>query len=86
MDWDKALDDTAKEVDSELSGKISALSKLSSDEISAIAPRQIDKENLINLISLVKDATLSNQQKIDAINKINGSVDIFIGLLSKALS
>jgi len=82
-DWDKRIDDAGNKTDANLSGQMSDLGKLSDEVIAAIAPRPIDKDNLAKIISVVKNATLSNQQKADAINQITGSADVLIGLISR---
>jgi hypothetical protein len=83
MDWEKTVGDAFSETDANLSSRISGLCKLNGDTIDALAPKQIDKENLLMVLSTVKDATLSNEKKAEAIKAINGSVDLLIDLVGK---
>lgn len=83
MDWGKTVDDAFSETDVTLSSKISGLYKLGDDAIASIAPKQIDKENLLKVLSVVKDATLSNEKKTEAIKAIGGSIELLIGLAGK---
>jgi|WetSurMetagenome_2_1015567.scaffolds.fasta_scaffold31534_3 hypothetical protein len=85
MDWDNLIDDAAAATDAELAGKISSFCQLTDDEINSIAPQKVDKENLVQIISIVKDAAKSNQEKADAINSIKSSSDVLINLISKVI-
>lgn len=85
MNWENTINNAMNEADTNLTNKISSLCKLSNEIVTSMAPTQIDKENLMKVLLVVKDATLSNERKAEAINQINGSLNLLISLVSKSV-
>lgn len=83
MDWDNLLKEAVKETDVSLANRISSLCHLTDAEIASIAPNKVDKEDLAKILSVVKDATLSNEEKANAIQKISNSLNLLIGIVTK---
>ena len=83
MDWDNLIEEAADATDTALTGKISSLCRLTDEEINAIAPDKIDKENLVQILSIVKDAALSNEKKAEAVKNVGNSLSILIGIAAK---
>lgn len=80
MDWDNILQEAVKETDASLASKISSLCSLTDEQINSIAPSKIDKNNLAQILNVVKNQALSNEKKAEAIQKIGNSLNILIGL------
>jgi hypothetical protein len=85
MDWTRAVQDAVAETDAALASKISGLCRLKDAEIMAIAPTKIDKENLAKIIGIVKDEAMSNEQKAAALQSINNSLAIIVGIAAKVV-
>lgn len=83
MSWGDILAGAAKETDESFASKISSLCRLTDEEIASIAPTKDDKERLTELITIVKNTTVAIEQKAEAIKKIDNSVHILIGIVSK---
>ena len=83
MDWDTILQDAANETDISLASKISSLCHLTDSDIALIAPAKNDKENLVKMLSVIKDQTLSNEKKAEAIKQISNSLNLLIGIVAK---
>lgn len=83
-DWNKIADDAAKETDVQLENKISRLASLSDEQITkTITDSGISKENLGEVLKIVRDATKSNVAKANAIKNISNGIDIIVGVASK---
>lgn len=70
----KAREKTGIQFASEASG----LTRLTDEEIRAIAPAVEDREKLAQLMELVKDATRTNQEKAKALKDVNGLAEMAI--------
>ena len=84
IDWDKIIDDAARETDAQFESKISSLTRLNDAEIeSIIMETGISKQDLSSVLKEVKDTTKSNLAKANAIKNISKGVDVVIGIASK---
>ena len=85
-DFKKLADAAAKQTDAEFADKISSLTRLHSPElVELINESGIDRASLTQLLSVVQKATLSNQQKAEAISKLNNGLGFLIGVAEKLL-
>lgn len=83
--WKKILENAKAKTDREFASEASSLIRLTDDEIMEIAPQPLDKEKFAELMSIVKDATKSNEEKAKAIQNINGLAKIAVSLLTKLI-
>ena len=83
MDWNNLLQEAVNETDASLASKISSLCHLTDADISSIAPSKVDKDNLVKVLTVVKDQTLSNEKKVQALQQIGNSLDLLIGIAAK---
>jgi len=68
----------------EYTAEASSIVKLTKDEITSIIEKaEVDKEKLSDLISLVNDASKSNNEKAEAIKNIAGFAEIAASLIGK---
>jgi hypothetical protein len=75
----KALRKKAREkTDRQFASEASGLTRLTDEEIRAIAPAVEDREKLAQLMEIVKDATRTNQEKARALKDINGLAEMAI--------
>ncbi len=59
------------------------LEKIQRPDIRIVSEAEVDKEKLSELISIVDDATKSNNQKAQSIRKINGLAEVAVSLIGK---
>lgn len=83
--WEEIRKRAKKQTDDTFASKVSSLTRLTDGEIKEIAPNPIDKERLAALLGVVADATKSNNEKAQAIRKIDGLAEVAIPLLLKLL-
>jgi hypothetical protein len=83
MDWNNLLQEAVNETDASLASKISSLCHLTDADISSIVPSKVDKDNLVKVLTVVKDQTLSNEKKVQALQQIGNSLDLLIGIAAK---
>lgn len=81
--WEKILAEAKEKTDREFAEEASSLTRLTAEEIKKIVPQPLDKEKFAKLMSIVKDATKSNEEKANAIRNIDGLAEIAISLLLK---
>ena len=70
----------------EYSAEASSIIRLTRDEItSIIEDAGVDKEKFSELISVVNDATKSNEQKANALKNIDGFAEIAASLIGRLI-
>ena len=68
----------------EYTTEASSIVKLTKDEITSIIEKaEVDKEKLSDLISLVNDASKSNNEKAEAIKNTTGFAEVAASLIGK---
>ena len=68
----------------EYSTEASSIIRLTREEITSIIENaEVDKEKLSELISVVNDASKSNNQKAEAIKNITGLAEVAVSLIGK---
>ncbi len=83
--FEEILANAGKLTDEKLASEISSLTRLTDKEIKEIAPKPLDKKKLAQLLAVVKDATITNEEKAQAVKTIEGLAEIAISLLGKLL-
>lgn len=83
--WKEILLEAKQKTDKELSSEISGLCRLTDEEIENIAPSAGEKETLVELMKIVKDAESSNSAKADALKNIKGAAEIAVKLIGKVI-
>ncbi|MFV2014963.1 MAG: hypothetical protein ACC656_06025 [Candidatus Heimdallarchaeota archaeon] len=73
----------AEQTEQKLGNQISSLTRMTENEIQELLSIGITKKDLARVIKECKDATKSNQNKNEAISKINGGINAIIQLVSK---
>jgi len=84
-DWKDILDKAKEETNKELISEIKSLTILSEDEIMVIAPSDLDKTKLRDLLVVIKDATKSNEEKNKVIKDLVEGSNLLIHLVGKIL-
>lgn len=70
----------------EYTAEASSIVKLTKEEVTSIIEKaEVDKEKLSDLISLVNDATKSNNEKAEAIKNITGLAEVAVSLIGKLI-
>lgn len=84
INWDQIINNAAQKTDQQFSSEISSLSRLNDQEINSIVNDSgISQKDLANVIKALTDATLSNQNKANAIANITGGVKALVGIAEK---
>ncbi|MBL0174330.1 MAG: hypothetical protein IPP94_03525 [Ignavibacteria bacterium] len=83
--WDEIRKKAKKQTDDAFAAKVSGLTRLTDEEILAITPTATDKQRFAELMGIVADAALSNEEKADALRKVEGLAEIAVPLLMKLL-
>jgi len=75
-----------EKTDGEFKNEVSNLTRLNSPEIETIINDSgISKEDLVKVLEVVKNATDSNEQKVNNIKLITKGVDVLINLVKKLI-
>lgn len=82
-DIDSIIDKTAAATDTRLASKISALTRLTAEEVIELFPEPADAKRLIELMKVVKSAEEKNEKAEKVINKISDFAGIIVTLLEK---
>lgn len=83
IDWDEIARQAGKATDQKFRSKISSLTSLNDSEIERIITESgISKKDLTGVLKIVKDNTLSNNKKEEAIRDMSKGVDVLIRLAS----
>jgi len=81
--WEEIRRKAKEKTDREFASEASSLIHLTDEEIKEITPTPIDKEKLAELMSVVKDATKSNEEKAEAIRSISGLAEAAVSMIRK---
>lgn len=85
-DLKKTVKNAALKTDQQFVNQIASLTRLQGPELQAIMSESgIDQDDLKSVLEIVKQATLSNQQKAAAIAKVNKGLGFLIGVAEKLL-
>lgn len=86
IDWDAIAIKSQKATDEHFGNQISSLTKLTNDQVvDLISNSGISKQDLVEVLRIVDDATNSNEAKAKAISEINKGVDVLVAVGSKFL-
>lgn len=81
--WDKLLDEAEKLTNKQLQKRISSLTSLSDDKIAKIIKETgISKTDIVEVLRIVSDARIKNNDKAQAIKKINGGLETLLKVSS----
>ncbi len=81
--WDKLLDEAEKLTNKQLQKRISSLTSLSDDKIAKIIKETgISKTDIVEVLRIVNDARIKNNDKAQAIKKINGGLETLLKVSS----
>lgn len=81
--WDKLLDEAEKLTNKQLQKRISSLTSLSDDKIAKIIKETgISKTDIVEVLRIVNDARIKNNDKAQAIKKINGGLEALLKVSS----
>lgn len=90
IDWDKLdkdIDDvshqSAQQTDERLAAKISAITRLTDEEIMTLFPKPADVQKLANLMRIVKSAEMTNAKVNNIVANIENYAGVIVTLLSK---
>jgi len=84
IDWKDLAEKAKEQTVQELSKKISSLTRLNDEEIIDIVNKSnIDKDKFVEVLEVVKDVTLDNKQKAEALSKIDKGVGALVRLIEK---
>ena len=81
-DLDQAIEEAGERTDAKLAGKISAITRLSDDEVKKLFPDPADVKRLAELMEIVKGAGERNQK----INQIVKNAEEFAGIVLTLLA
>jgi hypothetical protein len=76
--WKEIREKAREKTDSQFASEASGLTRLTDEEIKAIAPAVEDREKLAQLMEIVTDASRSNQDKAMALKNINGLAEMAV--------
>jgi hypothetical protein len=86
IDWEKIVNKAATTTDNKFKTLMASLTRLTSKQVEdLLKDPKINKEELARIIQVLNDAQTSNNAKADAIARINGGVEIVVGLAQKLL-
>jgi hypothetical protein len=81
-DLNQAIEEAGERTDAKLAGKISAITRLTDDEVKKLFPDPADVKRLAELMEIVKGAGERNQK----INQIVKNAEEFAGIVLTLLS
>ena len=86
IDWDAIAKKSQQSTDEHFKKEISNLTRLSDAEVlDLIMESGISKQDLVEVLKIVDDATKSNEAKAKTIRGINKGVDLLVAVGSKIL-
>ncbi|MFC1816814.1 hypothetical protein ACFL0M_12985 [Thermodesulfobacteriota bacterium] len=83
INWDNIITGALIKTDNEFAAELSGLTRLTDDELKAFVKTPAQKETFVKLISVIRDNTLDNNKKAEAINNIAGALEMIVPLLVK---
>ena len=72
-EWKEIIDTAKDETRKELTEEIRDSSILSNGDIEIVAPSDLDKSYLRDLLNVMKDNTITNEQRLDFMTSFSGS-------------
>lgn len=81
-EWKEIMDTAKDETRKELTEEIRDLSILSDGDIEIVAPSDLDKSHLRDLLNVMKDNTITNEQRLEFMTSFSGSY-LVVNLLEK---
>ncbi|MCA6438319.1 MAG: hypothetical protein ACRCSM_02125 [Sediminibacterium sp.] len=86
IDYKKLAKEAATATNKEYADQIALLTNFKSADIQKIIQQNdIDKEDFLKLIDIIKNNTLDNEKKATAIREINRGLETIISLVSKLI-
>jgi len=82
--WKEIVDTAKEETRKELIEEIRDLSILSESEIELVAPNDLQKSYLRNILGIVKDTNISNETKLELLVAASGS-ELIVNLLERVV-
>jgi hypothetical protein len=82
-DLDQAIEEAGERTDNKLAGKISAITRLTDDEVKKLFPEPADVKKLAELMAIVKGAGETNQKISQIVKNAEEFAGIVLTLLSK---
>lgn len=79
------VNDAAEKTNQELESELSSLTRLTDPELKSILSTGITKKDLAQVIKECKSATKSNEDKVQALQNINGGVKAVVSIVGKFL-
>jgi hypothetical protein len=83
FDFDKVLDDAENETLDQFAGRISKLTKLTSDQIKEICAAKEDQDAFNDLINIVNSNDAPNQQKAQLIQNASKLGNVLLAVAKK---
>lgn len=84
IDWEELAKKAREATNAKFRDKISTLLRLNDNDIkSIISKSNIDNEHFLEIIKIVKDRSLSNEKKAEAIQGIDNGLRAVIGIVNK---
>lgn len=84
-DFDDVLDEAEKKTNEQLKDKITALTKLSAEDLQKIAPSVADKNALLKLMQVVRSTASDNDKKAEILSNIEMYAGIILNIAGKVL-
>lgn len=84
-DLDPDLDEAEKQTNEQLKDKISALTKLTAEDLQKIAPTADDKAKLLSLMDIVRSTANDNDKKAQILANIEMYAGIILNIAGKVL-
>jgi hypothetical protein len=84
INWDDIANQAASNTDAHFANQISSLTRLNDAEIQhLIFETRISKQDLASVLKEIKDATKSNEAKVDSIKNISGGIEALVSIAGK---
>jgi len=84
-EFKKILDKAKEETNKELTNEIKSLSILSEDDINQIAPTDVDKAKLRELLLVLGDVTKTDESKTKIIKEIADTSKVIINIMERLI-
>ena len=84
-DFNDILDEAEKKTNEQLKDKITALTKLTAEDLQKIAPTVDDKNKLLSLMQIVRSAADDNDKKAQILANIEMYAGIILNIAGKVL-
>ncbi|PQJ76515.1 hypothetical protein [Polaribacter glomeratus] len=86
IDWDELAKKARENTNAKFREEISTLLRLNDNDIkSIISKSEIDNEHFLEIIKIVKDRSLANNKKAEAIQGIDNGLRAVIGIVDKII-